>query len=110
MRLIDADRLETIMSETVMVIIRNPIMDNQEAYVRAAFDAFGKMIHNAPVINAVPVVHGKWTMGRYNGLSYCSICGTVTPVMDAYGEDCICPNYCPNCGASMRGGKDDAVN
>lgn len=56
MRLIDADRLKTVMSETVMVIVRNPKMDNKEAYVTAAFDAFEKMIQNALIIDAVPVV------------------------------------------------------
>lgn len=59
MRLIDADRLKTVMSETIMVIIRNPKMDNQEAHVMAAFDAFGKMLHNAPTIDAVSVVRCK---------------------------------------------------
>ncbi len=58
MRLIDADRLETVMSETVMVIIRNPKMDTV-ANVMAAVDEFGKIIHNAPFIDAVPVVRCK---------------------------------------------------
>ena len=59
MRLIDADRLKTVMSETIMFIMQNPKMDSQEAHVRAAFVTFGKMLHNAPPIDAVPVVRCK---------------------------------------------------
>ena len=66
MRLIDADRLKKVMSETIMFIMQNPKMDSQEAHVRAAFVTFGKMLHNAPTIDAVPVVRCKdcrWRTG-----------------------------------------------
>ena len=92
MRLIDAD---------------DAIYELERVFSGEDYNKVIRAISRVPTIYAVTVVHGKWTMGRYNGLSYCSICGTVTPVMDAYGDDCICPNYCPNCGAKMDGGKDD---
>ena len=46
--------------------------------------------------DVVPVVHGKWETDRF-GLerSICSVCGAV------YEGDG--GNYCPNCGADMRG-------
>ena len=54
-----------------------------------------KVIDEAPVIDAVPVKHGEWTV--INGCVSCSVCGE--PNMEW--------NYCPNCGAKMNGGKDD---
>ncbi len=104
MRLTDLDRLETVMSETVMVIIRNPKMDT-EATVMAVFDELGKIIHNAPIIDAVPVVHGEWKI-LAEQLYECSKCGAIVPTLDE-----IIPiekhRYCRYCGAKMDGGKDD---
>lgn len=75
-------------------------------------------------VDAVPVVHGEWTIDGMNEyeLSYgcigyepryrCSRCGITTesylrtekPIMP---EDADFPNYCPNCGAKMRGEHDE---
>ena len=67
-------------------------------------------IENAPTVDAVEVVHGRWrkyTDDRFNGYdnegriryrkvySYeCSNCGRNVAVKS---------NYCPNCGANMDG-------
>ena len=58
------------------------------------------LIYNAPTVDAVPVVHGKWLpiievneYGEpYQSGVYCSECGE-TSIYE--------PNYCPNCGARM---------
>ena len=47
-------------------------------------------IHDLPTVDAAPVVHGEWIDGT------CNNCGQV---------DFSKPNYCPNCGADMRGEK-----
>lgn len=55
------------------------------------------MIDKQPTIDAVPVVHGEWKIGiDANGdpVTYCSNCK-----MPNYVQT----NYCPNCGARMRG-------
>lgn len=58
-------------------------------------------IENAPTVDAVEVVHGRWdchaSMVRTPfALNYdCSICGE---------ESSKTTNYCPNCGAKMDGG------
>ena len=52
-----------------------------------------------------PVVHGKWEVGdisyRYpSGVHYCSVCDYIDPFSTGN------MNYCPNCGADMRGNKN----
>lgn len=51
-------------------------------------------IESLPAVDAVPVVHGRWIDGMK-----CSACGQI---------DLAKPNYCPNCGAMMRGKSDEA--
>ena len=67
-------------------------------------------IWKAPAADVVPVVHGKWvhipqTLNTLSQLR-CSFCGwwSLDPSIDgAY-------NYCPNCGAKMDGGDNNAVD
>lgn len=60
--------------------------------------AIEDMIESQPIINAVPVVHGRWMDRKYGDQKECSECG----------EICCCQgNYCMKCGAMMDGGKDD---
>ena len=62
-----------------------------------------------PTIDAVPVVHGEWTVSRtdygWNCVEFpthckCSQCGREIPYQDK-------DNFCPNCGAKMDGGADN---
>lgn len=61
------------------------------------------LIDNAPAVDAVPVVHGRWVERHHNNplggyfMNHCSVCG-----MGRYEEY----NYCPNCGTKMDGGND----
>ena len=58
-------------------------------------------VENAPTIDAVPVVHGKWipvTNGR--GGSECNLCHAYAPSYQS-GAEYNSP-YCPNCGAKMN--------
>lgn len=60
-------------------------------------------IEEAPTIDDVTVVHGRWVVytdeDEYAFSEYfkCSICGATH-----YNDD----NYCPNCGAKMDGEAD----
>lgn len=65
-------------------------------------------IEDAPVVDAAPVVHGRW--GEYESFPLtpsmngcpCSVCKThFSP------SSIILMKYCPNCGAKMDGGNDD---
>jgi hypothetical protein len=60
------------------------------------------MIDNAPTVDAVEVVHGRWVdrIDGYGfcGLPRCSICGSVSFTTS---------KYCQDCGAKMDGGNED---
>ena len=64
-----------------------------------------RVVKNAPTIDAEPVRHGKWIFQR-NYTWACSECGTNPTEGMGYVQ---CKEelfeYCPNCGAYMRGEK-----
>ena len=74
-------------------------------------DNFIKAINNAPTVDAVEVVHGRWILLAEfcNGsvCTQCSVCGEEYTYKKGkfefinahYAEY----NYCPNCGAKMDG-------
>lgn len=62
--------------------------------------------------DVAPVVHGRWIyIGKY-GEYECSVChGIDTDCSDYYSSHVVTEqDYCPNCGARMDGGKNDAVD
>ena len=100
MRLIDADVLS---DEVAYSQHNNPHTDGKvKLNHHNEHDHFLNMIFNAPTVDAVPVVHGRWEfVNDYQ--SRCTACTEVSWV-DHTNE----PNYCPNCGAKMDGGAEDA--
>ena len=54
--------------------------------------------------DAKPVVHGKWEeVHEMYGVEYsCSVCGCYA-LWKELTTDQVCTEYCPNCGADMRG-------
>lgn len=64
-------------------------------------------IIDAPAVDAEPVRHGKWL--KPSGMlppechdkKRCSVCGNFA-LHDRLGR-VIASNYCPNCGAKMKG-------
>ena len=83
-RLIDANALK----EKIWYGNSDPIVKRQYA---------SELVDNAPTVDAVEVVHGKWVDNGIpeSMLSLCSVCGFTC---GAYTF-----NYCPNCGAKMDG-------
>lgn len=78
-------------------------LDSVEAVMpvdcKRAFKAMRRAITVLPAVNVAPVKRGRWVDG------HCDQCG-------CYGEDDrvggnISTNFCPSCGADMRGGKQD---
>ena len=75
---------------------------NEPAYADGWNSAID-IIEQAPTVDAVEVVHGRWVDTDYKPDIYCkcSVCGRrVYAYDDGY-------NYCPNCGAKMDGGNED---
>lgn len=68
--------------------------------------AIKKIIKDQPTADVVEVRHGKWkyNWGQAYGepLFFCSLC------VDG-GSNNGHDNYCPNCGADMRGNKNGKV-
>ena len=115
-RLIDADDFVESLQKGMSVLeeeqtkyddMRKAIIGMSISYIGATINSVAEM----PTIDAVPVVHGEWTTKRtweHDGELYCSVCGKS---VDAYNDIRWADkmyNYCPNCGAKMDGGKDDA--
>ena len=62
------------------------------------FEKAAQMLEQLPAADVAPVVHGhKVDDGGF--YARCSQCDGVLP---------LCANYCPNCGAKMDGGADNA--
>lgn len=63
--------------------------------------AWKRDIDAMPAVDAVPVVHGRWTKHKdYPGIAYlCSECNHFTTLPSP---------YCPDCGAKMDGKDGDA--
>lgn len=68
-------------------------------------------IKSEPAADVKEVVHGEWR--PRGGYFRCSECDTKTLLKDVGGTggfsheyEQILTNFCPNCGADMRGGKD----
>ena len=61
-------------------------------------------ISDIPGADVAPVVHGKWDDSLDGITPYCSICGRSHKLMVRT------PNYCPNCGARMDGGEENAAD
>ena len=55
-------------------------------------------IENAPTVDAVEVVHGRWIEDVATDMIACTECGHAWNIIDNCTETF---NYCPNCGAKM---------
>lgn len=60
-----------------------------------------KLANEAPTIDAVEVVHGRWVIQRYYGGARKGMVSRI--VCDVCNEPNEETNYCPNCGAKMDG-------
>ena len=58
-------------------------------------------LNEAPNLDAVEVVHGRWEKAEYNGFLRCDQCKDVY-INEEWLEDGKW-NYCPSCGAKVDG-------
>ena len=74
-------------------------MDANENYTSGLTrETIKRLLDEAPTVDAVEVVHGRWKEGYLIHKYGCSCCGV--------RQDKISP-YCPSCGAKMDGGNED---
>ena len=107
-RLIDAEALLQMGSaKKIIEVIGN--WDELSLKAKSACVRLGvahkRLILNAPTVDAVPVVHGRWKKHKPDSSGYangfvCSCCGD-TVYTDYSMKECVY-NYCPNCGAKMN--------
>lgn len=100
-KLIKASDLKKALAHIFPPIIR----DDKKRKMDIALEALN-CIDNAPAIEAEPVRHGEWVDPDCYFPDYwkCTACNE-----ELYFE-CDPTAYCPNCGAKMDGGKQDAAD
>ena len=92
-RLIDANSLLATMKEMYCDGCKN----YEGVRCRACdFDSCMGDIDDAPTVDAVEVVHGRWIQSE-PGYRLCSHCMADVAIYSGHR------NYCPNCGAKMDG-------
>ncbi len=97
------------MASEKRLIALDDIFPNRCFYVNTedplkSLDELINRINNAPTVDAVEVVHGRWSFGKNHGdfvEAECTACGGLLLVkwydeIDKY-------RYCPNCGTKMDG-------
>ena len=75
------------------------------------FEKAAQMLEQLPAADVAPVVHGRWIGAPLcgNDNCRCSECGSWHNIhANLRGE--IMQKYCPNCGAKMDGGDNDAAD
>jgi rubredoxin len=93
MRLIDADALKKLRHDCIQGRIK---FDGNE------YD----LIDKCPTIEAEPVRHGRWEWITED-IYRCTNCGTTNHVKEVMGKPDY--NYCPECGADMRGRNNNGI-
>jgi hypothetical protein len=98
-RLIDADALRDKLQAEIDKGI--PPFDDVMGSIRCGIRLARNIVEDEPTIDAEPVRHGKWmpisSNKKWIDVSKCSVCGK------QYSLYPLDYNYCPNCGADMRG-------
>ena len=68
---------------------------NDKSYIQVC--DFKSMINGQPTADVVEVKHAEWKVDETHDYEpYCSLCGHEPIAGEKY-------NYCPDCGADMRG-------
>lgn len=101
---------EYIEREAIMEFpIRKDRCDKEHANEHFIFgiESVLEYVENLPAADVAPVVHGRWGTGRFNlGTgNYEEQCTRCRNFSKEYGKP-----YCPNCGAKMDGGGEDAAD
>ena len=103
------------MANEKRLIDANALRQTMESNLYWGQDSYGAIldtIDEAPTVDAVEVVHGRWLYDSGSGKYFCSACDEYALSFKKdtlYGGDLyeVClTDYCPNCGAKMDGDGD----
>lgn len=76
----------------------------KDTYLYKTLELVLQHLQDAPTVESVEVVHGRWVLKETCGINtekyHCSVCDKIPRSL--HTED-----YCPNCGAKMDGGNED---
>lgn len=103
-----------------------PVLHNTERYIphwtpwhagnfmRGGIRKALRIIEQAPVVDAVPVVHARWETYTYSNRvdtfgnpDTCAECSNCSFHWNGESDAKAFFGYCPNCGAKMDGGNSD---
>ena len=102
MRLIDAEKIAEVLNRYLAQLRNSGI----SVGLRMGINTCLTFINNANTIEADPVRQGRWETNSDRPDSLiCSVCKCG---FDMWKHDPH--NYCPNCGAKMDGGDNDAAD
>lgn len=117
MRLIDADCLISTTKSATALCAAITGNEAKKEFMKETCNFICELVGSEPTIPAVLVRHGKWNYKNYEDFGYvpcCSVCGEPDALSRddyAYRGGKIRDNhsdYCPNCGAKMDGGTENA--
>ena len=104
------------MANEKRLIDANALMESiydTEYSICCPLDEVSGVINDAPTVDAVEVVHGRWLYDSGSGKYFCSECDKNAlsfrqETIDGTGElfQVFLTDYCPNCGAKMDGDVD----
>ena len=110
MRLIDADAILKADENSDKALV----LGSGKA-LEIAYALLKKKVADAPTVDAVPVVHGRWISWEEAGnfvpspdRHECSVCHDAAQVLVNGFE--LLSDYCPNCGAKMDGERKDGAD
>ena len=108
-RYIDAEKmLVTAVKDKKFIFTKEDALKD-EVVVKTVYEDLAEFINSQPTADVEEVKRGKWKIKQDDyDCEYmkCSCCKEEFYPFDADTVDTT-PNYCPNCGADMRGGKND---
>lgn len=75
------------------------------------YHLFEIILDSIPVSDVKPVIHGEWVKNEHSSWWHCSVCHKDNVYAYCWNpgdaiEYTLQDNFCPNCGADMRQGKE----
>ena len=106
-RLIDANALSEKIGNMKFEITHNRggyrYCNEDEKSEWDKLDGFDSLVCDAPTVDAVEVVHGRWKHYHKQNIAVCTNCSFERKLDADFGKAVSCPN----CGAKMDGGNED---